>query len=210
VVVSNDPVETGLVASLGRPGGNITGLTYVHDQLAGKSIELLKDTAPWLSRVAVLWNPDHADPEFRATERASQTMGVQLQSLQVRQPGDFDIAFQAAERERAEALIVLPGRFLAVHRQQIGDFAAKNRLIMVGASSFVTDIGGLLSYGPNVPELMRLASTYVDKILKGARPADLPMQQPTSFELIVNLKAAKSLGLTIPPTVMARADKVIE
>ena len=210
VVVSNDPVETGLVASLGRPGGNITGLTFVHDQLAGKSVELLKDTAPWVSRVAVLWNPDHADPEFLATQSASQTLGVQLQPLEVRQPGDFDAAFQAAERQRAEALIVLWGRFMFFHRQQIGDFAAKNRLIMVGAPSFVTEIGGLLSYGPNVPELLRLASTYVDKILKGARPADLPMQQPTTFELTINLKTAKSLGITVPPTVMARADKVIE
>jgi putative tryptophan/tyrosine transport system substrate-binding protein len=210
VVVSNDPVATGLVASLGRPGGNITGLTYVHDQLAGKSIELLKETAPWVSRVAILWNPDHADPEFRETQRASQTLGVQLQSLEVRQPGDFDVAFQAAERERPEALIVLGGRFIFLRRQQIGDFAAKNRLIMVGVSSFLIGVGAVLTYGPNVPELLRLASTYVDKILKGARPADLPMQQPTAFELIINLKSAKNLGLTVPPTIMARADKVIE
>jgi putative ABC transport system substrate-binding protein len=210
VVVSNDPVATGLVASLGRPGGNITGVTYVHDQLAGKSIELLKDTVPGVSRVAILWNPDHADPEFRETQRASRTLGVQLQSLEVRQPGDFDVAFQAAERERLEALIVLGGRFMFLHRQQIGDFVAKNRLIMVGASNFLIGVGAVLTYGPNVPELLRLASTYVDKILKGARPADLPMQQPTAFELTINLKTAKNLGLTVPPTVMARADKVIE
>ena len=198
------------MASLGRPGGNITGLTFVHDHLAGKSVELLKDTVPWVSRVAALFNPDHADPEFRATQTASQTLGVQLQPLEVRQPGDFDAAFQAAERQRAEAIIVLWGRFMSFHRQQIGDFAAKNRLIMVGAPSFVTEIGGLLSYGPDVPELLRLASSYVDKILKGARPADLPMQQPTAFELTINLKTAKSLGITVPSTVMARADKVIE
>jgi len=153
------PRAGSVVASLGRPGGNITGLTFVHDHLAGKSVELLKDTVPWVSRVAALFNPDHADPEFRATQTASQTLGVQLQPLEVRQPGDFDAAFQAAERQRAEAIIVLWGRFMSFHRQQIGDFAAKNRLIMVGAPSFVTEIGGLLSYGPDVPELLRLASS---------------------------------------------------
>jgi putative ABC transport system substrate-binding protein len=210
VVVSSDPVESGIVASLGRPGGNITGVTYVHDQLAGKSVELLKDTVPSVSRVAILWDPNHADPEFRETQRAARALGVQLQSLEVREPGDYEGAFQAAQRERAEALIVIGGRFMFQHRQRIGDFAAKNRLTMVGVPSWLMEIGGLLSYGPNVPELFRRASTYVDKILKGARPADLPMQQPTTFELLINLKVAKSLGITVPPTVIARADRVIE
>jgi putative tryptophan/tyrosine transport system substrate-binding protein len=210
VVVSSDPVESGLVASLGRPGGNITGVTWVHDQLAGKSIELLKDTVPSVSRVAVLWNPDHTDPEFRETQRASRALNVQLQSLEVRDSGDYEGAFQAAERERAEALIVLSARLMFLNRRRIGDFAARNRLIMVGVPSWLMEIGGLLSYGPNVPELTRRSAAYVDKILKGAKPADLPMQQPTAFELTVNLKRAKELGITVPPTVIARADKVID
>ena len=210
VVVSNDPVESGIVASLGRPGGNITGVTYVHDQLAGKSVELLKDTVPSVSRVAILWNPEHTDPEFRETERASRALGVQLQSLEVRQPGDYEGAFQAAVRGRSEALIVLGSRLMFQNRQRIGDFAEKNRLIMVGVPSWLMEVGALLSYGPNVPELFWRSATYVDKILKGAKPADLPMQQPTTFELTVSVKRAKELSITVPPTVIARADKVIE
>ena len=145
VVVSNDPVESGLVASLARPGGNITGLTFVHDLLAGKSVELLKDTAPWVSRVAILWNPNHADPEFRETERAARTLEVQLQSLEVRQPGDFEGALQAAERGRAEALIVIGSRLIALHRRLIGDFATKNRIILVGVPSWLMGVGALLT-----------------------------------------------------------------
>src|ERR1051325_2585791 len=210
VVVSADPVEGGFVASLGRPGGNVTGLTQVHDQVAGKSVQLLKDLAPGVSRVAILWNPNHADPEVRETQRASRTLGVQLQSLEVREPGAFEVAFQAARRERAEALIVIGSRLMYVNRQLIGDFVAKNRLILVGVPSYLNEIGALLTYGPDVPELMQLASTYIDKIRKGAKPADLPMRQPTTFNLTINLKIAKNLGLTVPPTVMALADNVIE
>jgi putative ABC transport system substrate-binding protein len=210
VVVSNDPVASGLVASLARPGGNITGLTWVQEQLAGKVIELLKDAAPSVSRAAVLWNPGHVDPEFRETERAARTLGVRLQSLEVRQPGEFEGAFQAIAREQPEALIVIGSRLMALHRQMIGDFTAKNRLILVGNNSWVPHVGGLLNYGANVPELIRNAAGYVDKILKGARPSDLPMQQPATFELVINLKAAKTLGLVIPPTLLARADNVLE
>jgi putative ABC transport system substrate-binding protein len=210
VVVSNDPVESGLVASLGRPGGNITGITYVHDLLAGKSVELLKDTAPSVSRVAILWNPTHADPEFRETQRAARALQVQLQSLEVEEPGDYEGAFQAAERGRAEALIVIGSRLQFLNRQRIGDFAEKNRLIMVGVPSWLMEIGALMTYGPDVPELFRRSATYVDKILKGAKPADLPMQRPTTFALTVSVKRAKELGLIVPPTVIARADKVIE
>ncbi len=202
--------KAGLVASLARPGGNITGLTYVHDMLAGKSVELLKDTVPSVSRVAILWNPNHADPEFRETERASGTLGVQLQSLEVREPGDFDGAFQALARERAEALIVIGSRLISLQRQRIGDACAKNGLILVGVPSWLMEIGALFTYGPNVADTQRRAATYVDKILKGARPSDLPMQQPTAFELIINVDVAKKLGITVPPTVIARADKVIE
>ena len=210
VVVSNDPVESGVVASLGRPGGNVTGVTWVHDQLAGKAVELLKDTVPSVSRVAVVWNPNHADPEFRETQRAARALGVQLHSIEVREPGEFEGAFQAVTRGRAEALIVFGSRLMSLHRKLIGDFAEKNRLIMVGVPSWLMEIGGLLNYGPNVPDLSRRAASYVDKVLKGARPADLPMQQPTTFELNVNLKTAARLGITVPPTVIARADRVIE
>ena len=210
VVVSNDPVASGLVASLARPGGNITGLTYVHDQLAGKAVELLKEAAPWVSRVAILWNPNHTDPEYRETQRAARTLSMKLQSLEVHEPRDFDRAFQAATRDRAEALIVVGARIMFLHRQQIGEFAARNRLFLVGNPRWLTGIGGLLSYGSNPPELFRRAAGYIDKILRGAKPADLPMQQPVTFELVVNLKAAKALGLEVPPTLLARADEVIE
>jgi putative ABC transport system substrate-binding protein len=210
VLVSNDPVESGLVASLGRPGGNITGITQIHDTLAGKSVELLKDVVPSVSRVAILWNPDHADPEFRETQRASRTLGVQLQSLEVRQTADFDGAFQAAEREKAEALIVIGARLMALNRQGIEQFVTKNQIILLGVPSWLMQMGALLSYGPDISELHRRAATYVDKILKGAKPADLPMQQPVTFELIINTSVAKRIGITVPPTVIARADKIIE
>jgi putative ABC transport system substrate-binding protein len=210
VVVSNDPVASGLVASLARPGGNVTGVTYVHDSLAGKSIEFLKQAAPWVSRVAILWNPNHTDPEYRETQRAAGALRVHLQSLEVREAREFEGAFQAVTRERAEALIVAGSRLMNLHRQQIGDFVARNRLILVGTPRWLSEIGSLLTYGPNPLELNRQAAGYVDKILKGAKPADLPMQQPATFELIINLKTAKALGLTIPPSLLQRADHVIE
>src|SRR5205814_8000423 len=197
VVVSDDPVESGRVASLGRPGGNVTGLTQVHDQLAGKSVQLLKDLAPGVSRVAILWNPNHADPEFRETQRASRTLGVQLQSLEVREPGDLEGAFQALGRERPEVLIVIGSRLIALQRHRIGDACAKNGLILVGVPTWLMEVGALLTYGPNVADIQRRAATYVGKILKGARPSDLPMQQPTAFELIINVDVAKKLGVTV-------------
>jgi putative ABC transport system substrate-binding protein len=206
VVVSNDPVASGLVASLARPGGNVTGVTYVHDALAGKSIELLKHAAPRVSRVAMLWDPNHTDPEYRETQRAAGALRVQLQSLEARVANDLDGAFQAATRERAEALIVAGSRLLNLNRRQIGDFVAKNRLILVGTPKWLLEIGSLLTYGPNAVELNRRAAGYVDKILKGAKPADLPMQQPATFELAINLKTAKALGLTIPQSLLQRAD----
>jgi putative ABC transport system substrate-binding protein len=194
------------LASLARPGGNITGVTYVHDMLAGKSVELLKDTAPSVSRVAILWNPNHTDPEFRETQRASRALEVQLQSLEVRESGDFEGAFQAATRGQAEALIVIGSRLGFQNRQLIGDFAAKNRLILVGMPNWLMEIGAILTYGPPVTELFQRASTYVDKILKGAKPSDLPMQQPTHFELTISVKRARELGITVPPTVIARGE----
>jgi putative ABC transport system substrate-binding protein len=210
VVVSNDPVASGLVASIARPGGNVTGVTYVHDALAGKSIELLKHAAPWVSRVAMLWNPNHTDPEYRETQRAAGALRVQLQSLEVREVSDFDGAFQAAIRKRAEALIVAGSRLLNLNRRRIGDFAVHNRLILVGTPKWLLEIGSLLTYGPNAVELNRRAADYVDKILEGAKPADLPMLQPATFELVINLKAAKALGLTVPSSLLQRADQVIE
>jgi ABC-type uncharacterized transport system substrate-binding protein len=210
VVVSNDPVESKLVASLARPGGNITGLTFVYDQLAGKAIELLKEVAPSISRVAVLWNPNHADPEFRETQRGARALRIQLQSLEVRNAKEFDGAFEAVVRERAEALIVIGSRIIVLHQRQIGDFAERNGLILVGNPGWLTQVGGLLSYGANVADLTRRAASYVEKIFKGAKPADLPFQQPTTFDLVINLKAAKALNLSIPQSLLARADMVME
>jgi len=207
--ISNDPVESGLVASIGRPGGNVTGITLVYDELAGKTLGFLKEAAPAISRVAVLWNPDHADPEFRETKRAAVALGVQLQSLEVRRPDDFDRAFEAALGERAEGLIIFSSRLMLLKRQQIFEFAAKNRIIVAGGWGEWTKDGALLTYGPNTPELMQRVAIYVAKIIKGARPSDMPMERPTHFELVINLKTAKAFGLTLPPTLLGRADQLI-
>jgi len=208
--VSNDPVQMGFVASLARPGGNITGVTLILDELAGKRLALLKEVAPRVSRVGILWNPDHADPEFREIQRAARALDVRLQSLEVRQGDDFDTAFQIATKAHIEAIIVVSSRLMHRHRQRILDFAAKNRLPLVGDWGPWAPEGGLLSYGPNVGEMVRRTAAYIDKILKGAKPADLPVEQPTRFELVVNLKTAKALGLTIPQTILIRADHVIQ
>jgi ABC-type uncharacterized transport system substrate-binding protein len=173
--------QNAAAASLHRPGGNITGLTYVHDMLAGKAVELLKDAAPQVSRVAILWNPDHADPEFRETQRAAGMLGMQLQSLEVRTLPDFDAAFQTAVRERVEALIVIVSRIVFVNRSLVGDFVEKNQLILVGVPSWLMEVGALLSYGPNIPELFRRASIYADKIFKAP---DQPICQCSSQPLL--------------------------
>jgi putative ABC transport system substrate-binding protein len=207
--MSNDPVESGIVASLGRPGGNITGITLVYDELAGKTLAFLKEAAPAVSRIAVLWNPDHADPEFREMKRAAVTLGAQLQSLEVRRPDDFDRAFKAALVERAEGLVIVSSRLMSGQRQQIAEFAAKNRLVVAGGWGEWTKDGALLTYGPNTTEIMQRVAIYVAKILKGARPSDLPIERPTHFDLVINLKTAKLFGLTVPPTMLGRADQVI-
>ncbi len=209
-MVSNDPVQSGLVESIGRPGANVTGLTLIYDDLAGKVLELLREAAPGISRVAVLWNPDHADPEFRETQRAATAQGVQLQSVEVRRPEDFEAAFKAILNERAQGLIIVSARLLFQRRRQIADFVATNRIPTAGGWGEWTKDGLLLTYGPNIAEPMRRAATYVDKILKGARPGELPIERPAKFELVINLKAAKALGLTISPTLLSRADAVIE
>ena len=206
---SNDPVQMGFVASLAHPGGNITGVTLILDQLAGKRLALLNEIAPHISRVAVLWNPDHADPEFREMQRASQTMKVRLQSLEVRQADDFDGGFQAATKAKSQALIVVSSRLINLQRQRSLDYAAKSRIPLVGDWGSWTADGGLMSYGPSISEMTRRAAVHVDKILKGAKPADIPVERPTKFELVINLEAAKQIGLTIPPNVLVRADRVI-
>ena len=209
-LVSNDPVQSGLVASVGRPGANVTGITLIYDELAGKVLELLKEAVPEISRVAVLWNPNHADPEFRETRRAAIAQGVGLQSLEVKQPEDFDGAFDAATRERAEALIIVSTRLLVQQRQKIVEFGAKNRIIMAGNWSDWAKDGLLLTYGPNPADAMRRIAYYVDKVIRGVRPADLPMERPTRFELTINQKTAATLGIKFPSAILARADGVVE
>jgi putative ABC transport system substrate-binding protein len=208
--VSNDPVQSGLVTSLARPTRNLTGITLILDALAGKRLAFLKEAAPRVSKVGILWNPEHADPEFRENELAARTLGIQLQSLETRRPEDFDAAFQTAGRERSDAIIVVSSRLMLLQSQRILDFAAKNRVPLVGGWGPWCQRGALLSYGPNLLQMAQRAATYVDRILKGAKPGDLPIEQPTTFELVINLKTAKALGLTIPPSLLQRADQVIE
>jgi putative ABC transport system substrate-binding protein len=203
-------VRSGLVESLARPGGNITGVTFVYDQLAGKLLELLKEAAPGVSRVAILWNPEHADPEFSGTVRAAQALDVGLLSLPVRDVGDFDRAFQSALQSRSQALIVVWSRVVTLHRERIADFARSNGVLLVSNVRFWIELGGLLTYGPDVAELVARCADYVDKILKGARPRDLPMQQPTSFKLAINATVARQHGLRLAPALLARADDVVE
>ena len=209
---SGDPVGTAMVPSLARPGGNITGLSFMSSDLAAKRLELLKQMFPRIARVAVLYVPAEVStvPELRETEAAAGTINVTLQPLQVRHPDDLGPLFAKATRERADALLVFAHAFAFVHRDRIVELAARQRLpTMFGWREFV-DIGGLTSYGPNVNTMLRRAAGYVDRILKGAKPADLPIEQPTKFELVINLKTAKALGLTIPRTLLLRADQVIE
>ncbi len=213
IVMANtaDPVESGLVSSLARPGANITGLSLISPELAGKRLELLREVVPKVSRVGVLLpSPSPSiTPQMKQAEVAARSLGMQLQGLEVRTPNDFERAFQAAIRARAGALLTLDSALLYTHRTRIVDLAAKNRLpAMYGLTGFA-EAGGLMSYGANLVHMYRRAATFVDKILKGAKPADLPVEQPTRFELVINLKTAKALGLTIPQSVLVRADQVI-
>jgi putative tryptophan/tyrosine transport system substrate-binding protein len=211
MAVSGDPLGAGLVKTLARPGGNITGLTLLSPELSGKRLELLKETMPKISRVAVLFNPSNpaAILYLNEVEVAAKSFGLQLQTLKASRPTDLAIALSGAVTGRAHALITLPDAMFFSSRVQVTNFTAQNRVpAMFPESEFVND-GGLMSYGPNLPDLFRRAATYVDKILKGAKAADLPVEQPTKFEFVINLKTAKQIGLTIPPNVLARADKVI-
>jgi putative ABC transport system substrate-binding protein len=207
-----DPVGRGLVASLARPGGNVTGVASLSSDLVGKQLEFLKAVLPTVSRVAVLWNP--ATPahalNVREAEVAAQRLGVQLHLVEARGPDTFDSAFAAMTGADAGALLVLGDNIFFEHRRRLAELAATSRLpTMHNVRPFV-EAGGLMAYGPSTPDLRRRAAVYVDKILKGAKPADLPVEQPTKFELVINLKTAKALGLTIPPTLLFQADEVIK
>ena len=207
-----DPVGSGFVTSLARPGGNITGLSTIGPELSGKRLELLKEIVPKLSRVAVLGTstvPGHSQM-MREIERAAKAFSMELQYLDVRSPKDIDTAFRAANKGQAEAILTLQSPILFSQRAQIIDLAVKNRLPVMYFQTEYVEAGGLMGYSANIDDLARRAATYVDKILKGTKPADLPVEQPKKFEFIVNLKAAKQIGLTIPPNVLVRADKVIK
>jgi putative ABC transport system substrate-binding protein len=209
---SNDPVGAGLVSSLARPGGNITGLSNIAQDLGGKRLELLKEAFPKVTRVAFLWQSSGTRGNLPLTEMeaAAKALGLKLLSLPVRSLDDFDSAFARAKRDGAQALITSTGGLIATQQRQVLDFAAKNRLPAMYPTSEFVKAGGLMSYAANYADLFRRAADFVDKILKGTKPADMPVEQPTKFEFLVNLKTAKQIGLTIPQKVLARADKVIK
>ena len=211
MAVSGDAVATGLVASLAHPGGNITGSSFFNPELAAKRLELLKEVVPALTRVAVLMNPGNPVNEvsLQAMERTARSLGLELQQVNVGGPEEFNAAFSTIVKGRAGALSVFDDAMLIAQARRVADLAAKNRLPTIGFSE-LAEAGGLMSYGVNFPDLWRRAATYVDKILKGAKPADLPVEQPTKFEFIINLQTAKQIGLMIPQSVLYRADKVIK
>jgi putative tryptophan/tyrosine transport system substrate-binding protein len=212
MIAAGDPVGSGLIASLARPGGNVTGTSLMAPDLSGKRLELAKELVPEVSRVAVLWNA--ANPYsalvFKETVGAARTLGIELQSLEVRAPADFDGALAATTGQQAGALITVEDPLTAGQARKIAKFAVDNRLPTISGLRLFADAGGLISYGANLEDLLRRSVVFVDKILKGAKPSDLPVEQPTKFELVVNLKTAKALGLTIPPSLLALADDVIE
>ncbi len=208
----NDPVGSGFVASLARPGGNITGLSTHYPEITGKQLELLKEIIPKLAHLAVLG--DSSEPftalSLKETERTAKAFGVQLHYLDVKNPKDVKSALEDARKHRADAALVLASAIFISQRSQLADLAVKNRIPAIYQASEYVEAGGLMTYGASITDLFRRAATYVDRILKGAKPSDLPVEQPTKFELIINLKAAKEIGLTIPPNVLARADRVIK
>ncbi|HKA53689.1 MAG TPA: ABC transporter substrate-binding protein [Candidatus Binatia bacterium] len=212
VMIANDPVGLGLVGSLSRPGGNVTGLTYLSEEIAGKRLELLKELVPGLARVGVLRNPmGTAHPIlWKQTEVAAQRLGVALEDLELRGPEDFEAAFATAKQRNAQALLALDSPLTWIYRSRITALAASSRLPAIYSLREYPDAGGLMSYGANVVHLYRRLATFVDKILKGAKPADLPVEQPTKFELVINVKVAKALGLTLPPSLLTLADELIE
>jgi putative ABC transport system substrate-binding protein len=209
---SGDPVVAGFAKSLGRPGGNMTGITWLAFELVGKRLEILKEAAPQISRVAVLANPAHPgeERELAETEKAARAVGATVRYHQVRATADFQSAFDAIATDNSNAILAFPDGVTMAHRRQLAEFATKHHLpSMFGWREYV-EAGGLIAYGPNRRETARRVAVYVNKILKGARPADLPIEQPTKFELVINLKTAKALGLTVPRSLLLRADEVIE
>ncbi len=212
IPVSNDPVGSGLVESLARPGGNVTGFSYLAHEMTQKRLELLKEVAPRITRVAILLNPTHPDSaaELSEGEVAARVLGMQLQVLKVRNPSELESAFSAVIRERADGLIMLSDRLFFKMQGRIAEFAAKHRVPTIHHAKEFVEAGGLMSYGPDPTDMYRRAAILVDKILKGAKPADLPVERPTKFDLVINLKTAKALGITIPPSILFRADKVIK
>ena len=212
MVIPGDPVASGLIESLARPGGNITGLATMSPQLAGKRIELLKEIVPKLSRAAVIWNPQSEVSilQWKEIQAPARQLGVQLHSLEVRSADDFDRAFKDANAARVGALILFAAPVVTTNLKRIADFAAKSRLPSMFQFSYFADAGGLVAYGPHREDLYRRSATYVDKILKGAKPGDLPVELPTKFELVINMKTAKAIGVTIPQSILVRADRVIE
>ncbi len=212
MVHTPDPVELGLVASLAHPGGNITGTTSLSVSLSIKQLELLKEAVPKAARIAVLWNPDNPwhPITVKGLRQERRSLGVQLQMLPVRSPDEFAGAFRAMTRDRAQAVLVLADPMTFVHRRRLADLAAKHRLPLMGSLREYADAGGLMAYWADGDELLRRAAGYVDKILKGAKPADLPIEQPTRYELVVNRRTAGALGLTLPQSLLLRADQVVE
>ena len=212
MAAGGDPVAIGLVESLARPGGNVTGLSQMISELGGKRLALLKEMVPKLSRVAVLWNPQSASSTlyWKEIQLPARQLELQLHSLEIRSPGDFDKAFEDATRARAGALVVTGDPVITANLKRIAGLAAKSRLPSIYQSSEFTNAGGLVAYGADRADMYRRAATFVDKILKGAKPGDLPIEQPTKFELVINMKTAKALGITVPQSVRLRADRVIE
>jgi putative ABC transport system substrate-binding protein len=215
IPVMGDPVADGLVTTLARPGGNITGLTFLGPQLVPKRLALLKEALPSASRVAVLWHPGAYGERTMAemmkeTEAAGLSLGLQLRFVDVRSPDAFDQAFATIMSERSDAVMVFPSPMLFYERRRIVDLATRSRLPLIAMGKEFVELGGLMSYGADIADFLRRGAVYVDKILKGARPSDLPVEQPTKFELFFNLKTAKDLGIEIPATLLARADEVIE
>ena len=210
---STDPVGTGFVASLARPGGSVTGLSALSPELSGKRLAMLREVLPGLARVAIIWNPDvrGAVFDYKETEAAARSLRLQLQSVEVSRGADLDRAFSAVTNQRAQGLIVqTPNPVLFANRSQITSFAQRTRLPSIYGQKEFADAGGLITYGPNTVDLWRRAAMYVDKILKGAKPGELPVEQPTTFELVINLKTAKTLGLAIPQSLLQQADHVIQ
>ena len=209
---AGDPVGTGLVDNLARPGGNLTGISDVSAEITPKRLELLKELVPTLRRVAVLWNADDLGMtlRYRALEAGAQVLGVSVQPLGVREPNDFDLAFRSMDRDPPDAILMVSDPLTTLNRKLVFEFAAGHRLPAIYEFDFIARDGGLMSYGPNLGESFDRVAALVDRILKGARPAELPFEQPTLFDFVLNLKAAKSIGLDVPPALLARADEVIE